>query len=575
MGADTCDHDPPACTNSSGSFSCACPEGFEGNGATSTGCLWAAPELSSLGVSAGDLAPPFQRGTLEYTLVLPPHQPEVSFTPVISHPAHGSITVDGILVASGMPSISRRIGVAGETRTLGVTAESGQVRTYHVAMRRSPPTYIKPASPLPSDSLGHRLALSGDARTLAVGSGRETVNVYRRATEAWVFEAELRGERTESGDVFGKSGLAFSFDGSVLAVGAYKEDSSSRGVGGDQTDNQFNASGAVYVFGRSGGAWLQQAFIKASNADAEDRFGLSIGLSSAGDVLAVGAAGEGSAGKAVNNGLEADNSAPYAGAAYVFRATAGVWRQEAYVKPWDTAEGRAFGNAVALSGDGAVLAVSDEQGTVYIFGRTVGSWGQEGVVRAADGEVWDEFGSVLALSENGGVLAAGAPGEDSSGVGVNSGMEANNDADASGAVYVFTRLGSSWTRRAFIKASNADPSDTFGSSIALSAGGQDLLVGAIWESSNASGVNGAEVNNSASRAGAAYLFTDTGSGWTQRAYVKASYPGVEDMFGYSVAISSDGSMLVVGAPNEASPSTGINGPPNGADGPNSGAVYIY
>ena len=99
-----------------------------------------------------------------------------------------------------------------------------------------------------------------------------------------------------------------------LAVGASAEDSAATGVNGDQADNGADNSGAVYVFVRSGSTWTQQAYIKASNTDANDNFGRSVALS--GDTLAVGAYLEDSAAPGVN-GDQADNSAAIAGAVYV------------------------------------------------------------------------------------------------------------------------------------------------------------------------------------------------------------------------------------------------------------------
>ena len=85
-------------------------------------------------------------------------------------------------------------------------------------------------------------------------------------------------------------------------------------MNGDQADNSASNAGAVYVFVRSGSTWTQQAYLKASNTDANDFFGYSVALS--GDTLAVGAYREDSAATVVN-GDEADNSASEAGAVYV------------------------------------------------------------------------------------------------------------------------------------------------------------------------------------------------------------------------------------------------------------------
>jgi hypothetical protein len=83
--------------------------------------------------------------------------------------------------------------------------------------------------------------------------------------------------------------------------------------------------------------------------------------------------------------------------------------------------------------------------------------------------------------------------------------------------------------------------------VSLSADGNGLAVGAIGEDSNTTGINSDQTNNSASSSGAAYVFTRSGTSWSQQAYVKASDTGAGDLFGQSVSLSGDGSTLAVGA----------------------------
>src|SRR5262249_51872413 len=82
-------------------------------------------------------------------------------------------------------------------------------------------------------------------------------------------QAYVKASNTDSNDEFGFA-LAVSADGSTMAVGAYGEASTATGVGGNQTINTAQFAGAVYVFTRSGTTWTQQAYIKASNAQAGD-----------------------------------------------------------------------------------------------------------------------------------------------------------------------------------------------------------------------------------------------------------------------------------------------------------------
>ena len=184
------------------------------------------------------------------------------------------------------------------------------------------------------------------------------------------------------------------------------------------------------------------------------------------------------------------------------------------------------------------------------------------------------FGRSIALSGDGDTLAVGAPLEDSNTT-VIGGNQADNSATYSGAVYVFTRSGTTWSQQAYVKASNTDASDRFGVSVALSGDGDTLAVGAYEERSNATGINGNQADNSAGDSGAVYVFTRSGTTWSQQAYVKASNTDASDEFGVSVALSGDGTTLAVGAYLEGSNATGIGG--NQADNSaiRSGAVYLY
>jgi len=109
------------------------------------------------------------------------------------------------------------------------------------------------------------------------------------------------------------------------------------------------------------------------------------------------------------------------------------------------------------------------------------------------------------------------------------------------------RLRGVWSQQAYLKASNTDAGDAFGISVAVS--GDTVVVGAIGESSNATGVNGDQTDNSAPGAGAAYVFVRSGTVWTQQAYLKASNTDQHDFFGYSAAVS--GATAVVGAIRES------------------------
>ena len=467
----------------------------------------------------------------------------------------------------------------------------------NVSCSRFEEAYLKASNTGAGDLFGYSVSLSGD--TLAVGawlesSGATGVNgsqsddsasnsgavyVFTRTESTWSQQAYLKASNTDADDRFGYS---VSLSGNTLAVGAIGEAGIGTGVNGSQSDNSASLSGAVYVFTRSGSTWSQQAYLKASNTDMSDYFGSSISLS--GDTLAVGAIGESSSATGVD-GSQSDNSAWNSGAVYVFTRSGSIWSQQAYLKASNTDAWDSFGHAVSLSGDtlavgangeaGSAAGVNGDQsdngafenGAVYVFTRTGGIWSQQAYLKASNTGQHDLFGHSVSLS--GDTLAVGANGESGGATGVE-GSQDDDSALNSGAVYVFTRTGSTWNQQAYLKASNTDEGDEFGLSVSLS--GDTLAVSAGGESSGATGVNGSQSDNSVSLSGAVYVFTRTGSTWSQQAYLKASNTDEYDWFGTSISLSGD--TLAVGANAEAAGAIGVNGDQSDNSAPSSGAVYI-
>ncbi|MEP6825540.1 MAG: integrin, partial [Ramlibacter sp.] len=249
-----------------------------------------------------------------------------------------------------------------------------------------------------------------------------------------------------------------------------------------------------------------------------------------------------------------------------------------YFKASNTGANEFFGTSMALSSDGSTLAVGaygpSLAGAVYVFTRTAGVWSQQAYVNASNTGAIDQFGQSVALSSDGSTLAVGALWEDSNATGIG-GNQADNSAILSGAVYVFTRTAGVWSQQAYVKASNTGAGDQFGQSVALSSDGSTLAAGAYQEGSNATGIGGNQADNSASGSGAVYVFTRTAGVWSQQAYVKASNTAATDRFGQSVALSSDGTTLAVGASGEYSNATGIGGNQADNSAGDAGAVYVY
>ena len=303
--------------------------------------------------------------------------------------------------------------------------------------------------------------------------------------------AYLKSGAPDDGDQFG---FIVDISGDTIVVGKKGDDSSSAGINGSESDNGLGGTGAASVFIRNGSTWTQQAFLKAAHPDYGDSFGYFVAID--GDTIAVSAPDEDSASAGVN-GDQLDNSLSDAGAVYVFRRTSGVWAQEAYLKA-STPGADAFGRCLDISGD---------------------------------------------------TIVVGSPSEDSDASGVN-GDESNDNSPGSGAAWVFVRQGTTWTQQAYLKASNTDDGDQFGTSVAIH--GDTIAVAAYLEDGSSAGVNGPD-DNLGDRTGAVYVFERNAGTWSQQAHIKS--PDVQDLgvFGKSVALGVD--RLVVGAPGESVLST--------------------
>jgi hypothetical protein len=285
--------------------------------------------------------------------------------------------------------------------------------------------------------------------------------------------------------------------------------------------------------------------VAAQDPDTNDAFGASVALSDDGTTLVVGAPNESSSATTIN-GNAADNSAPGAGAAYVFARSGPAFAQQAYLKAPNADGGDLLGSSIACSADGNTVAVSapDEasadaatpadnsraqSGAAYVYTRTGSTWTFRDYVKAPMVTYGDFFGYSLALSGDGARLAVGAPGSD---------VAVNN----AGAIDVFV-LASGYSSEAVLAASNADVTDQLGVFVAISADGSTVFGGAGLEDSGSTD----PLDNSASGAGAAYRWTRTGTTWTDVEYIKRATPVAGDNFGFPIATSGDVGVLAIGA----------------------------
>ena len=356
----------------------------------------------------------------------------------------------------------------------------------------------------------------------------------------------IKGANTGAGDQFG---VSVAISGDTVVVGANWEDGSGTGINPGVNESASNA-GAAYVFTRSAGVWTQQAYLKASNTGADDQFGISVAIS--GDTLIVGATGEDGGGNQVDP--PSDEAEADAGAAYVFVRSAGVWSQQAYLKGSASGSTDNFGVSVGVSDDMIVVGAELEDGSgsgvnpafnnaltdagaAYVFSRSGTVWTSSAYLKASNPDASDYFGKAVAIS--GDTIVVGARYEAGNGSGVN--PPADNLAPYAGAVYVFQKSGLVWAQQAYLKASNVGTSDYFGGAVSISD--DTLVVGATGEDGAGTGANPAS-NEGAFGSGATYIFTRSGTVWTQQAYLKPSNPSPFYAFGYSVAVS--GEAMVIG-----------------------------
>jgi hypothetical protein len=400
----------------------------------------------------------------------------------------------------------------------------------------------------------------------------------------WKQTAYIKASNPGEGHQFGFS-IALSRDTTTLAVGAQMEDSAATGINGNQADHSLFSAGAVYVYSRNGDRWSQQAYVKASNTGQNDQFGFSVALSADGNTLAVSAPYEDSAATGIN-GNQADNSIENSGAVYVFTRTGTTWAQQAYIKASNTGErdeGDEFGYSVSLSGDGNTLAVGaigeDSAATGINGNQADNSANGSGAVYVftRSGAAWSQQAYLKSSNTRPNVMYGYSVALNGNGDTLAVG---EFDADrGKGALYMLARSGSTWTQQARLQASNAEVQDSMGCWVSISDDGNTVAAGSLDEDSLLTGVQpgdtGADDEKTDTSAGAAYVFVRTGTAWSQQAFIKATNTGEDDWFGVHLALSGDGNTLAVGASNEDSSSRGINGKQDDESAPEAGAIYVY
>jgi hypothetical protein len=384
------------------------------------------------------------------------------------------------------------------------------------------------------DYLGSLISISADGNTAIIGAASESTSpnfyqgaayIFTRSGITWTQQAKLLANDAANSDYFGIS-VSISADGNTAIIGAYNE--------GTSPNSQ---QGAAYVFTRSGSTWTQQAKLLAGDAVSVDAFGYSVSLSSDGNTALIGAI------------YEDTSAATSNGAAYVFTRSGSTWTQQAKLLASDFGNNDQFGTSVYLSSDGntALIGAATEttsfssQGAAYVFTRSGSTWTQQAKLLAGDAGSNDYLGLAVSLSADGNTALLGARNESTS------------PTTENGAAYVFTRSGSTWTQQAKLLAGDKASYDYFGNSVSLSSNGNIAIIGAYLEATSPNSSNGA-----------AYVFTRSGSTWTQQQKIGANDAANSDYFGRSVALSADGSVAMISADGEDTSPTSQQG-----------AVYVF
>lgn len=381
----------------------------------------------------------------------------------------------------------------------------------------------------------------------------------------------FKASQVAEDDQFGAS-LAISADGQLFAVGVPGENGDNAGI--DSVFSEIIGEndpriGAVYVFRRSDGVWVRDAYIKPATAQTRGYFGASVALAgdAQGYTLLVGAPEDASGTPAVGR----------SGAFYVFeRAANGGWAQDSYFKAATPVAGAEFGFSVSLSQDRQWAAVGQpygpDGGSVLLYQRTPAGWEYREALRGSNTESDDAFGEALQLDATGATLVVGAAGEDGALVAVPDSPATDDDAaSAAGAVYVFKRNGVAWEQSTYLKAPVPEELNAFGASVALSSAGTTMVVGEP----------GAIVGTTAGAGlvlGRVHLFHLVGSTWVRELDFISPLGLADGAFGTKVALATDadGATLVITDPNENTAGSGLTAAP-APDGltVSSGSAFVY
>jgi len=383
-----------------------------------------------------------------------------------------------------------------------------------------------------AELFGCSVAIDGD--TIVIGAeGDNSAYVYTLSGTLWTQQAKLTASDGSADEQFG---ISVAIDGDNIVIGAPGTIFS---TGNDLVEsssvNQLASTSIldeyIYVFIQSGTLWTEQAKLQASDGTASDSFGVVVAID--GDTIVVGSRWD-----------DTENGGADSGSAYVYTLSGTVWTEQVKLTASGGSEDDSFGGSVAIDGDTIVIgAYSDNtfrgpnSGSAYVYTRSGTVWTKQAKLTASDGAEGDRFGNSVAVNVDADTIVIGAYGDDT------------ENGDNSGSAYVYTYSGTSWTEQAKLTASDGAAYDGFGNSVAID--GYTIVIGAY-----------SDVTKYGEDSCSAYVYTLSGTVWTEQFKLTASDGAANDQFGISVAISGD--TIVIGAEYDDTDSE-----------ENSGSAYIF
>jgi len=374
------------------------------------------------------------------------------------------------------------------------------------------------------DNSGHSVSSSSNGSIVAIGAPSNSgngsnsghVRVYNNVSGIWTqIGADINGEAAV--DLSGWS-VSLSSDGSIVAIGALNND----GNGSN--------SGHVRVYNNVSGIWTQIGDDINGEA-AGDESGRSVSLSSDGSILAIGARAN-------------DENGSESGHVRVYQNVSGTWTQIGADINGEAAGDESGRTAVSLSSDGSIVAIGaffndgngSDAGHVRVYRNISGTWTQIGAdINGEAAGDWSGFS--VSLSSDGSIVAIGA-------------VRNSGNGSSSGHVRVYNNISGIWTQiGADIDGEAAG--DVSGTSVSLSSDGSIVAIGADYNDGNGSDA-----------AGHVRVYRNISGTWTQIG-VDINGEVALDASGTSVSISSDGSIVAIGA-------SAIDG-----DGSRPGQVEVY